>query len=46
MIKKKPNFWSKAKKELKKKDKKLEKIIDSYPKDFLLYLLFIKKRIE
>ena len=35
MIKKKPIFWSKAKKELKKKDKKLGKIIDSYPTDFL-----------
>ncbi len=35
MIKKKPLFWSVAKKELKKKDKKLGKIIDSYPKDFL-----------
>ena len=35
MYKKKPSFWSVAKKELKKKDKKLGKIIDSYPKDFL-----------
>ena len=35
MNKKKPEFWSKAKKELKKKDKKLGKIISSYPKDFL-----------
>ncbi|MDC0032314.1 DNA-3-methyladenine glycosylase 2 family protein [Pelagibacteraceae bacterium] len=35
MIKKKPIFWTKAKKELKKKDKKLGKIIDSYPRDFL-----------
>ena len=35
MLKKKPFFWSVAKKELKKKDKKLGKIIDSYPKDFL-----------
>jgi DNA-3-methyladenine glycosylase II len=35
MIKKKPIFWTKAKRELKKKDKKLGKIIDSYPKDFL-----------
>ena len=35
MIKKKPIFWSKAKKELKKNDKKLGKIIDSYPADFL-----------
>ena len=34
-MKKKPIFWIKAKKELKKKDKKLGKIIDSYPKDFL-----------
>tara|TARA_B100001059_G_C17674107_1_gene496089 strand:+ start:58 stop:684 length:627 start_codon:yes stop_codon:yes gene_type:complete len=35
MIKKKPKFWLLAKKELRKKDKKLGKIIDSYPKDFL-----------
>ena len=35
MIKKKPIFWTKAKIELKKKDKKLGKIIDNYPKDFL-----------
>tara|TARA_B100001094_G_C18120701_1_gene766679 strand:+ start:112 stop:738 length:627 start_codon:yes stop_codon:yes gene_type:complete len=35
MIKKKPIFWSKAKIELKKKDKKLGKIIDSYSSDFL-----------
>ncbi len=35
MLKKKPVFWSIAKKELRKKDKKLGKIIDSYPKDFL-----------
>ena len=34
-MKKKPIFWIKAKKELKKKDKKLGKIIDLYPKDFL-----------
>ena len=34
-MKKKPFFWIKAKKELKKNDKKLGKIIDSYPKDFL-----------
>ena len=34
-MKKKPFFWIKAKKELKKKDKKLGKIIDTYPKDFL-----------
>jgi DNA-3-methyladenine glycosylase II len=35
MLKKKPIFWSQAKNELKKKDKKLGKIIDSYPNDFL-----------
>lgn len=35
MIKKKPFFWQKAKKVLKQKDKKLGKIIDSYPQDFL-----------
>ena len=35
MIKKKPIFWSTAKKELRKKDKKLGKIIDTYPSDFL-----------
>ena len=35
MIKKKPIFWSAAKKELKKKDKKLGKIIDKYHQDFL-----------
>ena len=35
IMKKKPYFWITAKKELKKKDKKLGKIIDSYPKDFL-----------
>jgi DNA-3-methyladenine glycosylase II len=34
-MKKKPHFWITAKKELKKKDKKLGKIIDSYPNDFL-----------
>ena len=34
-MKKKPHFWIAAKKELKKKDKKLGKIIDSYPKDYL-----------
>ncbi len=34
-MKKKPIFWIKAKIELKKKDKKLGKIIDSYPNDFL-----------
>ena len=34
-MKNKPYFWSTAKKELKKKDKKLGKIIDLYPKDFL-----------
>ena len=32
---KKPLFWEKAKKELISKDKKLGKIINSYPKDFL-----------
>ena len=32
---KKPTFWEKAKKELIKKDKRLGKIINSYPKDFL-----------
>ena len=32
---KKPIFWEKAKKHLIKKDKKLGKIISSYPKDFL-----------
>ena len=32
---KKPLFWEKAKKELISKDKKLGKIITSYPKDFL-----------
>tara|TARA_B100001093_G_scaffold46621_1_gene39579 strand:+ start:66 stop:692 length:627 start_codon:yes stop_codon:yes gene_type:complete len=35
MNKKEPEFWALAKKELKKKDKKLGKIIDLYPKDFL-----------
>ncbi len=35
MNKKMPKFWAKAKKELKRKDKKLGNIIDSYPKDFL-----------
>ena len=35
MLKKMPVFWSIAKNELKKKDKKLGKIIDAYPKDFL-----------
>jgi len=35
MIRKKPSFWAMAKKELKKKDKKLGKIIDTYPVDFL-----------
>ena len=35
MKKKKPFFWIEAKKELKKKDKKLGKIIDTYPRDFL-----------
>ena len=32
---KKPVFWEKAKKELKKKDRKLGRIIEDYPKDFL-----------
>ena len=32
---KKPIFWEKAKKDLAKKDKKLAKLIHSYPKDFL-----------
>lgn len=32
---KKPKFWDLAKKELKKKDAKLGKIIESYPEDFL-----------
>lgn len=32
---KKPVFWLTAKKELKKRDKRLGKIIDTYPKDFL-----------
>ena len=31
----KPKFWEKAKKDLKRKDKVLGKIIDNYPKDFL-----------
>ena len=31
----KPKFWEKAKKDLSKRDKKLEKIIENYPKDFL-----------
>ena len=31
----KPKFWEKAKKDLKKNDKRLGKIIDNYPKDFL-----------
>jgi len=35
MIRKKPTFWSTAKKELGKRDKKLAKIIEAYPKDFL-----------
>ena len=34
-MKKKPLFRNIAKKEIKKKDKKLGKIIESYPKDFL-----------
>ena len=32
---KKPYFWEKAKKDLISKDKKLGKIINNYPKDFL-----------
>ncbi len=32
---KKPVFWEKAKKDLKKKDKRLGNIIKNYPKDFL-----------
>ena len=32
---KKPFFWEKAKKELSRKDKKLAKIINNYPNDFL-----------
>ncbi len=32
---KKPMFWEKAKEDLVKKDKKLGKIINNYPKDFL-----------
>ena len=32
---KKPAFWIKAKKELSLKDKKLSKLINKYPKDFL-----------
>ena len=32
---KKPNFWETAKKDLIKKDKKLGKIIQKYPRDFL-----------
>tara|TARA_B100001093_G_scaffold509033_1_gene572302 strand:- start:4764 stop:5387 length:624 start_codon:yes stop_codon:yes gene_type:complete len=32
---KKPVFWLTAKKELKKRDKRLGKIIDNYPKDYL-----------
>jgi DNA-3-methyladenine glycosylase II len=35
MLKKKPIFWSKAKKFLREKDKKLGKIIDLYNEDFL-----------
>ena len=35
MYKKKPEFWLTAKKILKKNDKKLGKIIDTYPNDFL-----------
>ena len=43
MIKKKPAFWLIAKKELKKKDKKLGKIIDNYPSDFLFSKSNIKR---
>ena len=32
---KKPYFWEKAKKDLISKDKKLGKIINNYPRDFL-----------
>ena len=32
---KKPIFWEKAKKELGQKDRKLARIIENYPKDFL-----------
>ncbi len=32
---KKPIFWEKAKKELGQKDRKLGRIIENYPKDFL-----------
>tara|TARA_B100001059_G_C17830687_1_gene584474 strand:+ start:2291 stop:2917 length:627 start_codon:yes stop_codon:yes gene_type:complete len=35
MIKKEPDFWQIAKKEIKKKDKKLGKIIDLYTNEFL-----------
>ena len=35
MINKPPIFWQKAKKSLSNKDKKLSKIIESYPQDFL-----------
>lgn len=35
MMKKQPIFWSIAKKNLKKNDKKLGKLIDTYPRDFL-----------
>ena len=31
----KPQFWERAKKDLIKKDKKLAKIIQNYPNDFL-----------
>ena len=31
----KPKFWEKAKQDLKKNDKRLGKIIENYPKDFL-----------
>ena len=35
LLMKKPIFWEIAKNELRKKDRKLGRIIDSYPKDFL-----------
>ena len=34
-VMKKPKFWEKAKKDLILRDKKLGKIIQNYPKDFL-----------
>ena len=33
-----PKFWNKAKVYLRKKDKRLGKIIESYPKDFLFVI--------